>query len=81
MHKPDEIATKLSGAPFETLDERAKNVARPLAGRKHIAGGDPGADHLRGPRQTKIREPDIAVCQERTTNLSRTRRSMVRSMS
>jgi uncharacterized membrane protein len=37
MHKPDEIATKLLGAPFETLDEHAKNVARHVAGRKHIA--------------------------------------------
>jgi hypothetical protein len=37
MHKPDEIASKLMGAPYEKLDERAKNVARHVAGRKHIA--------------------------------------------
>jgi uncharacterized membrane protein len=37
MHKPDDIATKLMGVPYEKLDERAKNVARHVAGRKHIA--------------------------------------------
>ena len=37
MHKPDDIATKLMGAPYESLDERAQNVARHIAGRKHIA--------------------------------------------
>jgi uncharacterized membrane protein len=37
MHKPDEIATKLLGVPFETLDERAKKVARHVAQRTHIA--------------------------------------------
>jgi hypothetical protein len=37
MHKPDEIASKLMGVPYEKLDERAKNVARHVAGRKHIA--------------------------------------------
>src|SRR5512143_4337115 len=37
MHKPDEIATKLLRVPFETLAERTKNVARHVAGRKHIA--------------------------------------------
>ena len=36
MHKPDEIASKLMGVPYEKLDERAKNVARHVAGRKHI---------------------------------------------
>lgn len=37
MHKPDEIATKLLGAPYETLDERTKSVARHVAQRMHIA--------------------------------------------
>lgn len=37
MHKPDEIATKLLGAPYETLDERTKRVARHVAQRMHIA--------------------------------------------
>jgi uncharacterized membrane protein len=37
MHQPDEIATKLLGVPFETLDERTQNVARHVAGRKLIA--------------------------------------------
>lgn len=37
MHKPDEIAAKLLGAPYEALDERAKKVARHVAGRTHIA--------------------------------------------
>ena len=37
MHKPDEIAAKLLGMPYEALDERAQKVARHIAGRKHIA--------------------------------------------
>jgi uncharacterized membrane protein len=37
MHKPDEIASKLLGVPYEALDERAKRVARHIAGRTHIA--------------------------------------------
>lgn len=37
MQKPDEIASKLLGAPYEDLDERAKSVARYIAGRMHIA--------------------------------------------
>ena len=37
MHKPDEIATKFLGVAFETLDERAKKVARHVAQRTHIA--------------------------------------------
>jgi uncharacterized membrane protein len=37
MHKPDEIASKLLGMPYAALDERAKKVARHIAGRKHIA--------------------------------------------
>jgi uncharacterized membrane protein len=37
MDKFEEIATKLLGVPFETLDERAKKVARHVAQRTHIA--------------------------------------------
>lgn len=37
MHKPDEIATKLLGMPYEALDERAKRVARHVAARTPIA--------------------------------------------
>jgi len=37
MQKPDEIAARLLGLPYETLDERAKKVARHVAGRKTIA--------------------------------------------
>jgi uncharacterized membrane protein len=37
MQKPDEIASKLLGQPYEALDERAKKVARHVAARKHIA--------------------------------------------
>lgn len=37
MQKPDDIAKKLLGMPYEALDERAKKVARHIAGRKHIA--------------------------------------------
>jgi uncharacterized membrane protein len=37
VHKPDEIASKLFGVPFESLDERAKKVARHIAERKTIA--------------------------------------------
>ncbi|RZL92303.1 MAG: DUF1003 domain-containing protein [Variovorax sp.] len=37
MHKPDEIASKLLGVPFEALDEPAKKVARHIAQRTHIA--------------------------------------------
>ena len=37
MRKPADIAEKLLGVPYESLDERAKNVARHIAGRKHIA--------------------------------------------
>jgi uncharacterized membrane protein len=37
MHKPDEIASKLLGVPYEALDELAKKVARHIAGRTHIA--------------------------------------------
>ncbi|HTL98601.1 MAG TPA: DUF1003 domain-containing protein [Holophagaceae bacterium] len=37
MHKPDEIALKLLGVPYEALDARAKKVAEHIAGRKPIA--------------------------------------------
>ena len=37
MHTPDEIAAKLLAVPYEALDERAKKVARHIAGRTHIA--------------------------------------------
>jgi uncharacterized membrane protein len=37
MHKPEEIASKFLGMPYESLDERSKKVARHIAGRKHIA--------------------------------------------
>ncbi|MGA0610170.1 DUF1003 domain-containing protein [Caldimonas sp. KR1-144] len=53
MHKPDEIATKLLGVPFEALDERAKKVARHVAQRTHIArdiAKDLAASPTRGQR-------------------------------
>jgi uncharacterized membrane protein len=37
MKKPDDIAEKLLGVPYESLDERTKKVARHIAERKHIA--------------------------------------------
>lgn len=37
MKKPEDIAEKLLGVPYESLDERTKKVARHIAGRKHIA--------------------------------------------
>jgi uncharacterized membrane protein len=37
MHKHEAIASKLFGVPYESLDERAKAVARHIAGRTHIA--------------------------------------------
>jgi uncharacterized membrane protein len=37
MIEPDQIAKRLLGAPYEALDERAKKVARHIAGRKYIA--------------------------------------------
>jgi uncharacterized membrane protein len=37
MKKPDDVAEKLLGVPYESLDERTKKVARHIAGRKHIA--------------------------------------------
>ena len=37
MQKPDDIAKKLLGMPYEALDERTKKIVRHIAGRKHIA--------------------------------------------
>ena len=37
MKKPAEVAERLLGVPYESLDERTKKVARLIAGRKHIA--------------------------------------------
>jgi uncharacterized membrane protein len=37
VHTPDEIAATLWAVPYEALDERAKKVARHIAGRTHIA--------------------------------------------
>lgn len=37
MKKPEDIAEKLLGMPYESLDELTKRVARHVAGRKHIA--------------------------------------------
>lgn len=36
MRKLEDIASKLFGVPFDSLDERAKKVARHIAERKHI---------------------------------------------
>ena len=37
IKKPEDIAEKFLGVPYESLDERTKKVARHIAGRKHIA--------------------------------------------
>src|ERR1700690_3882489 len=37
MKKPDDIAEKLLGLPYESLDELTKKIARHVAERKHIA--------------------------------------------
>jgi uncharacterized membrane protein len=37
MHKPEEIASRLMGSTYQALNERARNVARHVAGRKNIA--------------------------------------------
>ena len=37
MHKPEDIASRLMGSPYESLSERARGVARHVAGRTHIA--------------------------------------------
>jgi hypothetical protein len=37
MHKPAELAEKFFGIPYESLDERTKNVARLVSERMHLA--------------------------------------------
>ena len=37
MRKPEEIATRLLGKPYETLDVRAQKVAQVMSKRQHIA--------------------------------------------
>jgi hypothetical protein len=37
MRNADDVASKLLGAPFEALDERARRVALHVAERRHIA--------------------------------------------
>lgn len=37
MKKPEEVAEKLLGAAYDSLDERTQKVARHIASRKHIA--------------------------------------------
>lgn len=37
IKKPEDVAEKFLGVPYESLDERTKKVARHIAGRKHIA--------------------------------------------
>lgn len=37
MHKLHDIASRLLGAPYDSLDARTQKVARHIAGRKHIA--------------------------------------------
>lgn len=37
MQKPEDIASRLMGTPYESLNERARKVARHIAGREHIA--------------------------------------------
>ncbi|WP_018149979.1 DUF1003 domain-containing protein [Leeia oryzae] len=37
MQRTNEVAAKLLGVPYESLDERAQKVARHIAERKHIA--------------------------------------------
>jgi hypothetical protein len=37
IQKPEDIATRLLGSSYDSLDERTKKVARHVAGRKHIA--------------------------------------------
>jgi uncharacterized membrane protein len=38
MHKLEDIATNLLGAPFGSLDPRTQKIARHVAERRHIAG-------------------------------------------
>ena len=37
MKKPDDVAEKLLGVSYQSLDERTKKVASHIAGRKHLA--------------------------------------------
>lgn len=37
IKRPDDVAEKLLGVPYESLDENTRKVARHIAGRKHIA--------------------------------------------
>ncbi len=37
MRKPEEVAAKFLGAPYDSMDDRTKRVVRHVAGRKHIA--------------------------------------------
>jgi uncharacterized membrane protein len=37
IKKPDDIAERFLGVPYESLDERTKKVARHIVGRKHIS--------------------------------------------
>ena len=37
MRKPEDIASRLLGVPYASLDERTKKVTRHVAGRTHIA--------------------------------------------
>jgi uncharacterized membrane protein len=37
IKKPEDVAEKFLGVPYESLDERTKKIARHIAGRKHIA--------------------------------------------
>jgi uncharacterized membrane protein len=53
MRKPDEIAAKLLGQPFDRLDPSAQRVARHIATRKHISRNvakEPGRPSTAGQR-------------------------------
>ena len=53
MHKPNEIASKLLGQPYEALDESTKKVARHIAERTYVARNvskDLDAGHSLGQR-------------------------------
>ena len=53
IKKPEDVAEKLLGAAYESLDERTQKVARHVAGRKHIArniANDPDATTTLGQR-------------------------------
>ncbi len=44
MHQPDDIASRLLGVPFDSLDERAQRVTRHVAARTHITRSPAHAD-------------------------------------